>query len=605
MTPIQGPLYRTLFLSAIATLAITGAAAAQTPGNAPPDLADELLRQLDDVDPAAPGELAGAISPRRQWTLSAILAAATLASEDLTCLAGGLLVARRKLPFLSASAACFAGIFLGDLLLVLVGRWLGRGALKRWPFRRIVSREALARSEAYFRERGPRVVFLSRFVPGSRLPLFLAAGILRAPVPPIAGALAVAGILWTPLLVGLSAWTGGAALRLFARYERLALPVLLLAALLTWLMMKWILPLLSWRGRRFLLSRWHRITKWEFWPAWVFEFPVLLQVVRLGWRHGGIGTFAAANPGIPAGGFVEESKSAILDALRGAPVASFIKVELSGPVAGRSESAIAAMAAAGLGFPAVVKPDVGERGRGVSVVRSAAELAQKLADESGTWLVQEYVAGEEFGLFYARRPGEESGWIFSITAKRFPVVVGDGRRCLGDLILADDRAVCMALFYFEVNASRIETVPAAGARIQLVEIGNHCRGAVFFDGGEHLTPELEREIDRIAKSSPGFFFGRFDLRAPSAADLRAGRNLRILELNGVTSEATHIYQPGSSLVEGWRTIFAQWRLAFEIGAANIDRGAKRTSSRELLRLLLARRRRLAMISSPARDERTG
>jgi len=532
--------------------------------------------------------------------LALALAVATLASEDLTCIGAGLLVARGELPFAVAAGACYLGIFVGDLLLILAGRLLGEGAIRRRPLSRWVKPEALARSERWFLQRGTRVVFLSRFVPGSRLPLFLAAGVLRAPILPLAGALALAGLIWTPLLVGLSAWTGGAVLGWFERFEKLTLPAIVVAALACWLVLRLVVPLFSWRGRRLLLSRWRRIAKWEFWPSWLFQAPVFLHVLRLAVKHrgiGGIGTFAAANPGIPAGGFVEESKSAILAALGDGPVARFAKVSLAGTAPERLAAVERAMAATGLAFPVVLKPDVGERGSGVAVVRDPAELARRLEGAAGEWIVQEYVAGEEFGVFYVRPPGEVRGRIFSITAKRFPRVVGDGVRRLEELILADDRAVCMAPFYLEANTARLDLVPAAGEAIQLVEIGNHCRGTVFLDGREHATEALRDEIERIALAFPGFHFGRFDLRTPSAEDLRAGRNLTILELNGVTSEATHIYEPGASLFAAWRTLFEQWRLAFEIGAANLERGAPRTTLADLLALLRARRGRSATIAS--------
>lgn len=556
-----------------------------------PTLADDLLARIDQ----AADDVNGGDGGGRRLLLPALLAVSTLGSEDLTCIAGGLLVARQKLSFAAAAGGCFLGIFFGDLLLVFVGRALGEGVLRRWPFSRLLTRERLERSEDWFRRSGPRVVFVSRFLPGSRLPLYLAAGVLRAPLPPIAAALAVAAAVWTPLLVGLSAWTGGAMLRLFREFERFALPALALAALLTLLAIRVVVPLFSWRGRRLLLARWRRLTRWEFWPAWLFQAPVVLHALRLGWRHGGIGTFAAANPGIPAGGFVEESKSAILAALGAAPVARFARVEADGH-ADLVAAARAAMTAAALDFPVVVKPDIGERGFGVRVVRSAAELGDALDPAAGAWLVQEYVAGEEFGVFYVRPPDAARGRILSITAKRFPAVTGDGSRTLEELILADDRAVCMAELYLAAHDRRLGFVPAAGESVQLVEIGNHCRGTVFLDGRAHATPELLAAIEMVARGFEGFYFGRFDLRVPSVDDLRAGRNLRILELNGVTSEATHIYDPQARLLAGWRTLFEQWRIAFEIGAANVARGATRPSLRELLALLGRRRSRFATIA---------
>ncbi|MEO7793342.1 MAG: VTT domain-containing protein, partial [Thermoanaerobaculia bacterium] len=405
-----------------------------------------LLGTVERVDPdqGSRSSVGQPLSPRQQLLLCLLLAAATLVSEDLTCVAAGLLASHGKLSLFAAIAACLIGIFVGDLLLVLAGRLLGRRILERAPLRWVLTPRTVERSERWFTAQGARVVLASRFIPGSRLPLFLAAGILRAPFARIAAALLLAGVVWTPLLVGLSSWTGGAVLTHFRSYERVAFPALAAALAATLLFVRIVVPLFSWRGRRLLLSRWRRLTLWEFWPAWIFQLPVVLYGLWQGIRHRHLTIFTAANPGIPAGGFVEESKSAILERLAGAPVARFVIVDLPDDPADRSTQVRAALAAAGLALPVVLKPDVGERGRGVAVVRSENELAGYLASAGGRLIAQEYIGGEEFGVFYVRHPAAARGRIFSITGKRFPVVIGDGRRRLEELILADERAVCMA-----------------------------------------------------------------------------------------------------------------------------------------------------------------
>ena len=573
---------------------------AERPGT---DWEGRVLGTLDRLDPGAAAAGRGPLSPGQQLLLCALLAAATLVSEDLTCVAAGLLASHGKISLPAAMLACLVGIFVGDLLLVLAGRLLGPRIVERAPFRWVVSPRTLERSEQWFTAQGAKVVLASRFIPGSRLPLFLAAGILRAPFARVAVALFLAGVVWTPMLVGLSAWSGGAVLAHFRSYERVALPAILAALGATFVFVRIVVPLFTWRGRRLLLSRWRRLTRWEFWPAWLFELPVVLHGLWQGLRYRHLTLFTAVNPAIPAGGFVEESKSAILTGLLegapGAPIARFASIDLPDAQEARLPSVQAAIRASGLDLPVVLKPDVGERGRGVAVVRSEAELAAYLVQASGRLIVQEYVSGEEFGVFYIRHPAEARGRIFSITAKRFPVVVGDGRRRLEELILADDRAVCMAAYYLEANLERLDMIPAPAERVQLVEIGNHCRGTVFLDGREHLTPELTAAIDALARDFAGFHFGRFDLRVPSLEQFRSGTGLKILELNGVTSEATHIYAPGASLIAAYRTLFEQWRLAFEIGAANAALGAPPTGLRTLVRLLRNRRSRFGTIVASA------
>jgi hypothetical protein len=175
-----------------------------------------------------------------------------------------------------------------------------------------------------------------------------------------------------------------------------------------------------------------------------------------------------------------------------------------------------------------------------------------------------------------------------VTEKRLPAVTGDGVATLEELILSDGRLVCMAPMFLLEWSARLEDVPESGEGVGLGDLGTHCRGALFSDGAEQLTAELEAAIDRIACAYEGFHFGRLDLRAPSYAAFREGLDLRVLEVNGVTSEATHIYDPRYGLLNAYGVLFRQWRLAFEIGAANRDRGAAVESPARLLRRLADR-----------------
>ena len=343
--------------------------------------------------------------------------------------------------------------------------------------------------------------------------------------------------------------------------------------------------------RRRILGRWRRLYRWEFWSPCLFYPPVIAYIVYLGIRFGNWTLFTAANPAIPVGGFVGESKHDILDHLKDVsqwlPRSTLLPRTVS---AQRVAQAQEFMWKHELDFPIVLKPDVGQRGSGVAIVRSFEQLFEYLRRSSFPVILQEYVPGEEYGVFYYRYPGCKDGHIFSVTEKRMPFLMGDGSRTFKELVLADDRAVCMSNVYLAQNAKRAREVPAAGERVQLVEIGTHCRGAIFLDGGETITSELQEAIDCVAKKFDGFFFGRFDIRVPSRQDFMAGRNIKIVELNGVTSEATHIYDPKFSLFEAYRILFKQWRLAFEIGALNRARGIRPSSAAGLVNAIREYRR---------------
>jgi membrane protein DedA with SNARE-associated domain len=138
------------------------------------------------------------------------LALSTFVSEDLASIGAGLLARDGQLPLLQSVMACVAGVYVGDLGLWLAGRLLGRRALTLpWlaPRLNAVDLDALSvRIDAHL---GTAVV-VSRFLPGSRLPMYVAAGIWgRRPVAFAAWSF-VAVMMWTPLLVVSASYFGAA-----------------------------------------------------------------------------------------------------------------------------------------------------------------------------------------------------------------------------------------------------------------------------------------------------------------------------------------------------------------------------------------------------------
>lgn len=557
-----------------------------------------------------------------------LLAVATFLSEDLTCIGAGLMIAKGTIGFAAGTLACFFGIFIGDLGLYWAGKYLGRPAISRMPLKWFVRENELRRSTDWFAAKGPAIIIASRFLPGSRLPTYLAAGMLHMNFWRFAFFFFIAAIIWTPILVGLAAVLGNEIYGLFDAYQKYALISLLVTILIFFAMMKVIIPLFSFKGRRLLLSAWRRKVRWEFWPPYIFYIPIVFYVIYLGIKFRSLTLFTLANPAIPEGGFLGESKADILNGLSKAKdfVAKYTLIKKQCPLDGGEEksptrggegggkstanhsksrpntstshnikkaktdprftSADKFMEENNLSYPIVLKPDQGQRGSGVAIIRSDAELQAYFEKTETDTIIQEYVPGYEFGVFYVRKPNEKKGFIFSITDKRFPTITSDGKRTLEELILTDDRAVCMAPFYLRLHQNSLYDVPVAGEKIKLVELGTHCRGAMFLDGSDLRSPELEAVIDQISQTFSGFYFGRYDIRTPSIEDFRQGKNFKIVELNGVTSEATSIYDPKNSLLVAYRKLMRQWRLAFEIGAQNRQRVMQPVSLGKLLRLLM-------------------
>jgi hypothetical protein len=86
------------------------------------------------------------------------------------------------------------------------------------------------------------------------------------------------------------------------------------------------------------------------------------NTTSLGVRYRSLTLFTAANPGIPSGGFVGESKSQILCHLSrvDGAVAEYAVIPYELSFVRRVETARRFMTENGLDYPIVLKPDVGE-----------------------------------------------------------------------------------------------------------------------------------------------------------------------------------------------------------------------------------------------------
>jgi hypothetical protein len=338
------------------------------------------------------------------------------------------------------------------------------------------------------------------------------------------------------------------------------------------------------------------ISPFEFAPAALFYFPVAAYWAWLSLRHRSFTLPTLANPAITAGGLCGESKVDVLNLFGPsgrACLAPFVSIVVNDDVARTVQKAVTALETAGIGFPIVAKPDIGRRGNGVRPVEDMDQLARyiSLYPHGRRIVLQKRILYEhEAGVFYVRQPGEAEGKILSLTLKHFPEVVGDGHSTVRALILRDRRAGRIPNLYLPRLKKRLGRVLPAGQRFPLVFTGNHCKGAIFEDGRDCITEPLRDRFDRISREMPGFHFGRFDIRFRSLDDLRRGQAFSIIEVNGAGSEATHIWDRRTKLVEAYRALCQQIRIVFEIGAVYRGQGLKPMTGLALLRLFLAERR---------------
>jgi len=278
--------------------------------------------------------------------------------------------------------------------------------------------------------------------------------------------------------------------------------------------------------------------------------------------------FSASNPSILTGGMMGESKSAVLNLIPDSVKPKTVLINL--PVT--TQEVLKTLDTNGLTLPIIFKPDVGERGWMVRKIKSKEDIEQYLSEIKIDFIIQEFVSLPlEYGVFYVRFPSQANGFVNSITGKEFLSVTGDGSKTLQQLILEKDRAKIQWETLKEVYAAQLQDVIPQGKKIELVSIGNHCLGTTFINCNHLITEKLSASFDAISKQIDGFYFGRFDLRCASEADLESG-NVKIMELNGCGAEPAHIYHPGSSLLKGIGTIITHWKNLYRVSKENHKRG---------------------------------
>lgn len=143
----------------------------------------------------------------------------TFISEDATSITTGLMIGAGKLSPASGLLACFIGIFVGDFGLWYIGHQL----------RKVARRDGLAATEkrfwwlpggitrdvspfaAWLDRKGWIAILAARCLPGSRFPMYVAAGWSGWQPAKFAFWTLIGGAIWTPTIVLVVAWLGSSA----------------------------------------------------------------------------------------------------------------------------------------------------------------------------------------------------------------------------------------------------------------------------------------------------------------------------------------------------------------------------------------------------------
>ena len=309
-----------------------------------------------------------------------------------------------------------------------------------------------------------------------------------------------------------------------------------------------------------------RILRFEFWPFWFFYIPAYFNWAILALKARYTTYFTATNPLMNNSGALNTSKFSYLAKLPKAWVPSTLLVDrlVSGQALEQrlEENQFT--------FPFVLKPDNGERGKGIHLIHNKEELVNALANSKHKHLLLQHYCDypHEVALLYVRFPNEKKGRITSITTKEFCCLQGDGVHTWEELLKAEIR---VAHRWEEIKVREKlpwYSVAMKGEQYLIERIGSHNLGTKFKNGNQLNSTQLCELLDHWADQLPGFNYGRFDVKYQNWEALLKGENFQLMEINGVNAEPTHIYDSSYAILQAYSDIFSHMRIIYEISQQN-------------------------------------
>jgi len=503
------------------------------------------------------------------WILLVIIVICTFVAEDPTCLATGLMVAVGIIDFWSGAAACTTGIFIGDLVLYSVGRFFGRKAITKAPFKWFIKESKVNQWAGWFSTpQGLLVVVSSRFIPASRVPTFVTAGIMKLNIVRLGGLLFLAALVWTPPLMWLGYKFGAHGMELLARFKSQALWIILGFIFALHFVTHWVVPALTWRGRRQIVMKVRNLLQASLWPSWLVFLPIRIGILALCLRHRRLTAFASANPSFGRiGGFTGDAKSLLLRPFqRDSRCCPLLALSMEDSVEERLKEAQAF--AVCHGYPLVFKPEVGADGAGMRYIRTAEQLERWVSGAKEDFLLQKKIDGLEFEVVWHRNPGKDDGRVMVVVQKQDVVVRGDGEETLEELIWLDEVAVSRGELYLECHDRDLNRVVPAGEKVILNLSGSYGHGARCVHRHDLNTPELSAAVTTFAKRFPALHFARFDLRVVSEEELKAGRFI-VTEVGGCCHVSSLVRDESLRFSRAYSAVWTQLKACIEAGAYNL------------------------------------
>lgn len=325
-----------------------------------------------------------------------------------------------------------------------------------------------------------------------------------------------------------------------------------------------------------------RYKHWEYYPWRLANIPVYAYWLWHAAKARHLFFFSNVNPAIPLGGAFGESKWDILRALPPAIVPKMILVHSGDSF----EEVTERLCRAGIEFPLIAKPDVGERGFLVKKIERKEALHDHLSRWPVRFILQEFLElpVEASVLYHFAGSSSSSFSITSVCVKVFLTVNGDGSSTIRELMSREFRALLQLPRFERDFPELLDKVPSAGEEVLLEPVGNHARGTKFLNGNHLIGEEMLRSFEPICSQITGVRYARFDLKCASLKALQRGE-FKVMELNGVLGEPAHIYDPSHGMLRAYRDLWRHWRIIYRLHCEQKRLGFQPTRHKEAWRMM--------------------
>ena len=313
----------------------------------------------------------------------------------------------------------------------------------------------------------------------------------------------------------------------------------------------------------------HSITNWEAWPFKLIYAPITPVWFWYIIRSRAVWFFTPSNPKLTFGGMEGEPKKEMYNLLPPELFPTTFNVMPCAPF----ESVLARLAESGIGYPLIVKPEIGGQGILLRKIDNVEDLQHYHSKMPYEYIVQRMIHYPlEVSIFYIRMPNSQKGTITGFLHKIPLQVTGDGKHTLAEIIEKHPKGKQRIVELRSRHRARWDDVIPRGEKFMLSNAANHNRGAQFINLKEQIDDKLVGVFDAISHGVNDFFYGRYDIMCTNVEDLRNGKNFTILEYNGCGAEPNHFYDTGYTLAGAYREILRHWKALYAISKYNRRQG---------------------------------